>query len=191
VSPADEYILRGSLADAIRRIPADELVKILKDALTEHTESLPGVELGSTCVAAQARPVAEVERGLEHHLSPDVETALTNVVHSLRACWLRGMAFLWGQIHPIRKIAATHVDQRVALALIQGFSNFSEFLAAFEMLVLELEQGRPLTEQRILCVEQFVVQRGDFFGDEVPVTQSSQRHADVFGRFQGVGSGGE
>lgn len=120
----------------------------------------------------------------EHHLDPLVEALLTNVVRRLRASWLAGPALLWGDIHPVRKVVTGEFDQRIAATLVDGFAQFSELLAGFEMLVLELQERGVVTEQRLLGLEKRIVKRGHFFGDEVEVSDAGQGLGDVPGRTQ-------
>jgi hypothetical protein len=127
----------------------------------------------------------------EHSLDPLVKALLTNVVRRLRGSWLTGPALLWGDIHPVRKVVTGEFDKRIATTLVQGFAQFSEFLAGFEMLVLELEQRGVVTEQRILGLEKRIVEGGCLFCDEFEVSDAKQCFSDVFGRADGAGDDGK
>ena len=129
----------------------------------------------------QAARGAHVEPALQHRLSPIVETRLTQVVHGLRASWLAGPAQFWGDVHPIREMSLGECEQRIATTLACGFLQFSELLAGFEVLVLQLEQSGVVREQSILHLEQLIVQGRRFFRDQVEVPYSDQGLCHVFG----------
>lgn len=129
--------------------------------------------------ANEARAERVALDALEHHLSPVVEARLADVVRRLRGSWLAGPAQLWSGIHPVRELAETEVDQRVSGALARGFLQFSQFLAGFEVLLLELEHRGVVSEQRLLSLEQLIVQGRHFFRDEIEVAQADHGHGDV------------
>lgn len=76
---------------------------------------------------------------LQNGLDPVVEAALANIVEGLRHDWCARMAFYWGDITRICKVAATRdgLDQRIFFLLRDGFSQFSQFLCFFEYLFLQ------------------------------------------------------
>lgn len=117
--------------------------------------------------------------GLKHRLSPVVEALLTNVVGRLRASWLAGPALLWADVHPIRQVAASDVDQRVATLLADGFFQFSQFLAGFEMLVLQLQEQGVVREQALLSLEQLLEERRRTFVDQRTVPHRTDSLGDV------------
>lgn len=79
----------------------------------------------------------------------------------LRVAWLAGPAQLWGDIHPIRMEARGEGEQRIAVALCQGFFQFSQLLAGLEVLLLESQQLGVVREEAVLGLEQLVVELGD------------------------------
>lgn len=95
---------------------------------------------------------------LQNGLDPAVEAALANIVEGLCHDWRSRMAFYWGDITRICKVAATRdsLDQRIFFLLRDGFAQFSQFLCFFEYfflqgkyrdlsvdeLIAELEKGR-------------------------------------------------
>ena len=95
---------------------------------------------------------------LQNRLDPAVEAALANIVEGLRHDWCARMAFYWGDITRICKVASTRdsFDQRIFFLLRDGFAQFSQFLCFFEYfflqgkyrdlsvdeLIAELEKGR-------------------------------------------------
>ena len=88
-------------------------------------------------LASGADPCIAPSRGqpdeltVEHHLDPLVQARLAEVVHRLRRAWIDGPALQWGLIYPIRELASADFDKRIAGALVQGFFQFSQFLAGF------------------------------------------------------------
>ena len=84
-------------------------------------------------------PDASPKLPLENRLDPVVEAALANIVEGLRHDWCARMAFYWGDITRICKVAATRnsLDQRIFFLLRDGFSQFSQFLCFFEYLFLQ------------------------------------------------------
>ena len=103
-------------------------------------------------------PDAAPKLSLQNGLDPVVEAALANIVEGLRNDWCARMAFYWGDITRICKVAATRdsLDQRIFFLLRDGFAQFSQFLCFFEYfflqgkyrdlsvdeLIAELEKGR-------------------------------------------------
>ena len=103
-------------------------------------------------------PNASPKLPLENGLDPVVEAALANIVEGLRHDWCARMAFYWGDITRICKVASTRdsFDQRIFFLLRDGFAQFSQFLCFFEYfflqgkyrdlsvdeLIAELEKGR-------------------------------------------------
>ena len=128
-----------------------------------------------------------VHAAVEHRLDPFVQARLADVVHRLRASWLAGPALLWGDVHPIRKLAGTDLDQRVATALARGFLQFSQLLAGFEVLVLELKQGGVVSEKRILGIEQLLNESTCRFVDEGRIPYPDCTLSDLPGGTYGRG----
>lgn len=125
---------------------------------------------------------------LQHHLSPVVITLLANVVRRLRSAWLGGPALLWSDVFPIRLLPIPQVDKRVATALASGFAQFSNLLASFEVLLLELEKSGVVSEECLLSLEQLLVQGDHFFGDQIEVSDSEQRFPHVSGQTERSGN---
>lgn len=128
---------------------------------------------------------------VKHRLDSLVEAGLADVVKRLRASWIAGPALLWGDVHPIREVSRGEFDQRVAATLVDGFLNFSQFLAGFEVLILELEKRGVVTEQSLLGLEKRVVHGGNFFGHKVEVPNAAECFGDVSGDANGCGYYGE
>ena len=126
---------------------------------------LAGVALGLTDGAAQSLTSACVlgtsPDGLQHRLDPAIEARLAEVVQRLRSSWLSGPALLWHQVHPIHELALTDVEKRVALTLRLGFFQFSQFLAGFEVLLLQLEQLGLVHEELLLSLEELAIDLSD------------------------------
>jgi hypothetical protein len=113
--------------------------------------------------------------------SPLVEAGLTDVVRRLRTAWLIGPAQLWDEVYPICKVPLGDLDKRVAVELRDGFLQFSQLLAGFEILRLELEHGGVVREQSVLGLEQLFVQGRHTFGDEVEVADPDHGLGHVAG----------
>ena len=116
---------------------------------------------------------------LEHGLDPLVEARLADVVQRLRACWIAGPARLWTDIHSIREMPAGEFDKRVATTFASGFFQFSQFLAGFEVLVLELQKSGVVSKKTLLSLEQLLQKGGGFFVDEVGVAGCAQSLGNV------------
>jgi len=121
----------------------------------------------------------------QRHLSPIVEARLAEVVHRLRSDWLFGCARKWGDVCAIREVAGSDLDKHVATTLARGFFQFSQFLAGFEVLVLELKHSGVVSEQCLLSLEQLIVESRNPFRDQVEVPDPEQRLADVLGGAEG------
>lgn len=106
----------------------------------------------------------------EHRLDPLVEARLTEVVQRLRASWLAGPALLWGDVHTIRELTVPDIDKRVASTLARGFFQFSQFLAGYEVLTLELKESGVVSEKTLLGLEQLLHDGGCLFADESPIS---------------------
>jgi hypothetical protein len=133
-------------------------------------------------------------KSLQHDLaplSPVVEARLTDVVQRLRASWLAGPAGLWGDIHPICKLAGSDLDKRVATTLRQGFFQFSQLLCGLEVLLLKSKELGVVSEESLLGLEQLVVKSGDFRGDEIAVADREHRLPDVAGGLERRDSRGD
>lgn len=123
-------------------------------------------------LASRAFKSDSAEPASEHRFDPLVEARLTEVVQRLRASWLAGPALLWGDVHAIREMPISNVDKRVATTLASGFLQFSQFLAGFEVLTLELKKSGVVSEQSLLCMEQLLHDGRCFFTDECPISDS-------------------
>lgn len=124
---------------------------------------------GDFADGASPEPSVIPSGSTEHRLDPLVEARLTEVVKRLRAAWLAGPALLWGDVHPIQEIARTDFEQRVAATLSDGFFQFSQFLAGFEVLVLHLEHRGVVSEQSLLGLQQLIVDARHSFGNQIEV----------------------
>lgn len=130
-------------------------------------------------LASRAFETGSLEPVLEHRLDPFVEARLADVVQRLRAAWLAGPALLWGDIYPIREAAVAKIDKRVATTLARGFFQFSQFLAGFEVLALELKKSGIVREQSLLSLEKLLHESGCFFVDESLVAGGGEAFGDV------------
>lgn len=119
------------------------------------------------------------ERACEHGFDSLVEARLTDVVQRLRRSWLVGPALLWDEIHPIRELAGSELEKRIATTLAGGFFQFSQFLAGFEVLALELQERGVVREQSLLGLEQLLQKGGSPFVDEGGVAQSAHSLGDI------------
>lgn len=137
-------------------------------------------------LASGADPCIAPSRGqpeeltVEHHLDPLVQARLAEVVHRLRRAWIDGPALQWGLIYPIRELARADFDKRIAGALVQGFFQFSQFLAGFEVLVLELEHRGVVREQSVLGLEKLLVDGGYLLGDQIEISNTKRDLPDLF-----------
>ena len=125
---------------------------------------------------------------LQHRLDPLLEARLTNVVHRLRAAWLADVAKLWGDIHPIYEDAVGDFDQRVSLTLRDGFFYFSQFLAGFEVLVLEIQQHRVMREQTLLSLEKLLIDLRNSNGNLVEISKIYHSLGELPGTSHGSNS---
>lgn len=134
-----------------------------------------------TLAARAYQPIGDTheECASEHGFDPFVEARLTDVVHRLRRSWLAGPALLWGDVHPIRELARGDLEKRVATALASGFFQFSQFLAGFEVLALELQKSGVVSEKSLLGLEKLLQKGGGPFVDEGRVAQSAHSLGDV------------
>ena len=122
---------------------------------------------GSACRAFESDGAESTD---EYRLDPLIEARLTEIVQRLRRTWIYGPAGLWTDIHAVREASVADIDKRVTTTLARGFLQFSQFLAGFEVLVLELEKSGVVSEQSLLGLEQFLHDRGCFFADESAVS---------------------
>lgn len=119
--------------------------------------------------AAGAVPVRTAPSGAEPALEDDlrlswaIKALLTDVVIRLRESWIAGPAKCWGGIYPISELASTELDKRVAAAVCEGFSNFSQFLCGLEVLMLQRVDGSAEFEQTLLGIEQLFVHGPNYF----------------------------
>lgn len=125
---------------------------------------------------------------LKNCLSPIVEARLTDVVLRLRGSWIDGPAQLWGDIHPICQMPLGEFEKRVATTLRQGFFEFSQFLAGFEVLLLQSHQLGVVSEEAVLGLEKLVVDLAHRNGDLVEVPQADSRLSNFLCR-RNCGSG--
>lgn len=116
---------------------------------------------------------------LQHRFDPLVEARLANVVHRLRSSWIAGPAEMWADVHSIRELPLSQFEKRVATTLASGFFQFSQFLAGFEMLALQLQESGIVSEQSLLGLEQLLQQGGGFFVDECCVPDRAQPLGDI------------
>lgn len=126
-----------------------------------------------------------IASALEHHLSPLVEAALADVMKSLRAGWLRGPAICWGDVHPIRELARSDLDKRVAFLLIQGFLKCLNFFSILELFARELDEHGLVSEERLLGLEQLVCDFKYGVGHKFEVAYAQCGFGDVPGGVDG------
>lgn len=151
-----KMVLDGVAPDEIRkkqRFLSEQMTKLNAQSFSENLCSATvAIEDGE--YVSDASPKLSLQNGLD----PVVEAALANIVEGLRHDWCARMAFYWGDITRICKVAATRdsLDQRIFFLLRDGFAQFSQFLCFFEYfflqgkyrdlsvdeLVAELEKGR-------------------------------------------------
>lgn len=93
-----------------------------------------------------------------------VEAELTEVALGLRRAWLAGPALTWKNIQPIHERAGNDFEKRVALALREGFFQFSQLLAGLEVLLLQLRDLGVVREETLLDIEELFVHRADHAG---------------------------
>lgn len=118
------------------------------------------------------RPVCGVEVQHQDGLGAAyVPTLLTEVVLRLRKHWLDGCAQDWGIVRSVRHLPLPDFDQRVAAALGQGFTHFSQFLAGLEVLLLQRQKFSAEAEQTLLGVEQHVVELRKLCADQLRIAQ--------------------
>ena len=151
-----KMVLDGATPDKIK-----EATRLLTKQMVQLNASSFSENLCSATVAIEDGEAAAgnpPELPLQNGLDPLVEAALANIVEGLRHDWRSRMAFYWGDITRICKVAATRdsLDQRIFFLLRDGFAQFSQFLCFFEYfflqgkyrdlsvdeLVAELEKGR-------------------------------------------------
>lgn len=169
----------------------DEAMPISGDMTFLPSAMDSGVAMNG-CLAIRAVPDRtgpSVDAALEHHLSPLIEAPLADVMKSLRAAWLRGPALCWGDVHPIRELARSDLDKRVAFLLIQGFLKCSNFFSILELFVRELDEHGLVSEQRLLGLEQLVCNFKYGVGHEFEVAYAQCGFCDVFGGIDGGSDG--
>lgn len=142
---------------------------------------------GSEGEGGTSGPVTVVAEGavqsatphLQDRLAPLVEARLAEVVQRLRSAWLAGPALLWDDVRSVDELTGTDLEKRVARLLGQGFFQFSQFLAGFEVLLLQLHQLRVVREETVLGLEKLIVDLGDSTGSLVVIAECQRRLADV------------
>ena len=97
---------------------------------------------------------------LENRLNPFFEARLTNIVNQLRTDWINRMAPHWTAVHTVNENASGQFEERISAAFRDGFFKFGQFLCGFEMLLLQSKQLGVVSEERILSIEQVLVQVG-------------------------------
>ncbi len=146
---------------------------------------------GPSHIAAGAVPVRIPASGAEPALQDNlvltwaVKALLTDVVIRLRGAWVAGPAKCWGGIYPISQLAVTDLDKRVAAALCEGFSNFSEFLCGMEVLMLQRVDGSAEFEKTLLGIEQLFVHGPDYVHRFGLVSDGHSPLAEVDGAIDG------
>lgn len=175
----------------LRSIPmseavADELPVSLAPEGEDRWASF-GRPLTEADVLLAQRAMCDGRPDTQHRLSPLVEATLTDVVHRLRASWLAGPALLWGDVHPIRQLARSQLEKCVTTTFARSFLQFSNLLAGFELLVLELEQHGVVSEQRVLRLEKALKEPRGRFADEDSVPHPDGALGDLPGGADGRG----
>ena len=132
-----KMVLDGVAPDEIRkkqRFLSEQMAKLNAPSFSENLCSATvAIEDGES--VSDASPKLSLQNGLD----PLIEAALANIVEGLRHDWRSRMAFYWGDITRICKVAATRdsLDQRIFFLLRDGFAQFSQFLCFFEYLFLQ------------------------------------------------------
>lgn len=146
--------------------------------------------------ANTAVPVSTVIRSLREEpkenlvLCGSVEARLTEVSARLRSAWLSGPALLWGDIHPISECARNDLEKRIAMALREGFFNFSQLLCGFEVLLLQIHETGVVSEKTLLGIEKLFVHRDDHAIEHVCVPDRDGALTDVDGCLDGPSGAG-
>lgn len=119
---------------------------------------------------------------LQDDFDPLIEARLTEIVHRLRADWISSMAGHWTDIYTVDESSRGNLEKRISTTLRQGFFQFSQFLAGFEVLILQLQQLGVVREQTLLGLEKFVVDLRNLNGDLVEISQSNHCLAKILCR---------
>lgn len=127
---------------------------------------------------------------VQHSLDPLIEARLTDIVLRLRSAWVGGVAHFWGEIHPIRMEPIGDAEKRIAATLCQGFFEFSQFLAAFEVFLLQAHQLGVVSEQAVLGLEKLVVDLRHSRCNLVEVSDTQCCLPNIFGGVDGCGGNG-
>lgn len=117
---------------------------------------------------------------LKDNFDPLTEARLAEIVHRLRADWIASMAGHWTDVYTVHKISRGDLEKRISTTLRQGFFQFSQFLAGFEMIVLQLKQLGIVREQTLLGLEKHAVDLGDLASNLVEISQSNHCLAKLF-----------
>lgn len=141
-------------------------------------------------LASGALPVGDASHSISAlqdrlSLSWPIEALLADVVIRLRSSWVAGPAKCWAGIHPISELASTELDKRVATALCEGFSQFSQFLCGFEVLMLQRVNGSREFEETLLGIEQLFVHGPNYFHRLGLVPDGQSSFAEVNGAVDG------
>lgn len=173
ISPVAEGRLHGSTSTE----PGDRSRVLVSGA---------GVVLG---IAQRAVGIDDSVRSelLQHTLEPLVVARLTNVVLGLRSDWVAGCAQRWDDVRLVGEDTRADFDKRVAAALREGFFQFSQFLAGFEVVVLKLQELGVVCEQTLLGLEEKTVQIGDLRRALIEVADLEQRAANVLRALERTG----
>lgn len=171
-------VKRGRARDREEKRPTDRAS--YREALKPFAlGNSPVVDVDLASGAPKSIGLPHEKCALKHGLDPLVEARLADVVQRLRACWIAGPAGLWADVHSIREMSAGEFDKRVTTTLASGFFQFSQFLAGFEVIVLELQKSGVVSEKTLLGLEQLLQKGGGFFVDEVRVASCAQSLGNV------------
>lgn len=148
-----------------------------------------GVKVISAMGAHGDRPIGGVEVELQDHLAPGVEARLTQVMHRLVCNWFDGGLSCATDFQAIRELASADLEQRISTALVKSILEVSQFITCVGILAVHLEQGRLVSEERILSLEQFAIHLRQLTRQLVEVTQLDSGRTDVLGQAQGIDGG--
>jgi len=108
---------------------------------------------------------------LKDDFDPLVEARLTNVVERLRADWIANIAGHWTEVHTVNEIAVGDLEKRITSLLRESFFNYSQLLAGFEVLLLQIRHLRLVREKSLLGLEKLGVGLSDQGGQLAHVAQ--------------------
>ena len=101
------------------------------------------------------------ENFLKDNFDPLVEAHLTHVVHRLRGDWVANIAVHWTDVCAVNEIAVGDLEKRITTLLRESFFKYSQLLAGFEILILQIRHFHLVREQTLLGLQQLSVGLSD------------------------------